>query len=210
MTYNQMDEVYRVLTKVCDSMIDRMFIPAGMDVGDFGLFISRKKNAYGYCYVQPNWTVKDTGIREIGLTPDGLVRGELAVCTTLAHELVHAYNATQGIRDVNGQRHNKKFKAGCDRIGLGCENVSSTYGYMTDVSYNSENCNRMFDCILSVLTDSERALLNDLKSILEGEAPKKKNRNLAVHQCPACGAKARASPTTSLICGECMVQMEVH
>lgn len=209
MTYNKMDKVYDMLTKVCDGIIEKMFEPADMDVGNIGLFISRKKNAYGYCYVAENWKVKDDGVREIGLTPDGLLRGEMGVCTTLAHELVHAYNASHEIKDVSGQRHNKKFKAGCDKIGLGCENKGGSIGWGTDPAYNSENCNRLFDCILSAcLTKEERDLLNHLDTILDVDKPKAKNRNLAVFICPCCGAKARAKPTANLVCGDCMMTME--
>lgn len=210
MTYNEMEPVNAILTKICDSMIDKMFVPVGMDTGKIGIFVSRKKNAYGYCYLDNNWQINGVPFREIGLTPDGLMRGERAICTTLAHELVHAYNATHEIKDVSGQRHNKKFKEGCDRIGLGCEIKSKSIGWGTDPSFNSEECNAMFDTILSVLSEDERALINDLASILEMPKKKAKNRNLSVFICPCCGAKARAKQSANLICGDCMLPMELN
>lgn len=208
MTYNKMDKVYTILTKVCDSMVNEMFVPAGMDVGSIGLFISRKRNAYGYCYIEENWKVNENGLREIGLTPEGLMRGEQGVCTTLAHELVHAYNAVHGIKDVSGQRHNKKFKDGCDRIGLGCQIRSKTIGWGTDPSFNDEKCLETFERVLGVLEDEERNLLNNLASVLDIEKPKAKSRNLSVFICPRCGAKARGKPSLNLVCGDCMESME--
>lgn len=209
-THNKLADVYSVLTKLSDQIVERMFKPAGMGVGNFGLVIGRQKNAYGYCYVSENWKVKEDGVREIGLTPDALKSGEQQVCNTLAHELVHAYNAENNIKDVSGKRHNKRFKAGCEKIGLGCEYIGTRIGFTTDPKFNDDACREMFESILSTLSVEERFLLNNLSALLEEEKPKSKNRNLPLHVCPMCGGKARARANMYLICGDCKVDMLVQ
>jgi len=179
----------------------RMFQPAGMDVGNIGFLIHRMKGANGYCYVTENWKVNGTDVREIALTDSAILGGIKQILTTLAHELIHACNAVAGINDFSGKYHNKKFATACDRIGLKYE-LASRVGVRTPVQDHPK-----FDEILASLTHIERDVLDNLSVLLDAVVPTKpKTKNLLVHVCPVCGAKARATATTRLICGnaDCM------
>lgn len=194
-----MKELYDVLDAVTGIMIEKMFVPVEMDVGSIGLLIHRRKGAYGYCHVVENWKINDSGLREIGITDVALLAGVDEVLTTLAHELVHASNIVAGIKDCSGPYHNKKFAIGCDKIGLKYEKHNK-HGYITPRQFPMVFCE-----IMSALTDEQRATLDNVSVLLEADKKKQsKDRNLKVHVCPNCGAKARATITTSLICGSCV------
>jgi hypothetical protein len=55
---------------------------------------------------------------EILIVAEQLHRGARAVFTTLMHEAVHGIAQNRKIKDVSGRRHNKRFKAICEEIGL--------------------------------------------------------------------------------------------
>ena len=55
-------------------------------------------------------------IHEINLSAEWLKQNDAR--ETLLHELAHAENHKKGIQDVAGSRHNKKFKAMAEQLGL--------------------------------------------------------------------------------------------
>jgi len=206
---NHMKPIYDIFDHICEEMNERMFKPNGLDVGRVGFLIHRQKGANGYCYVEENWKIDGEGVREIALTDSAILGGTYQMMTTLAHELIHAVNAFQNVKDCSGKYHNKKFSVVCDKIGLRFE-TASKIGIRTPKQEHP-----VFIDIYNSLTDSEREILNNLSVLLGlGTQSKPKNKNLLVHICPMCGAKARASATTKLLCGECsneddLVAMEV-
>ena len=82
-----------------------------------------KRRAYGWCYIVPNWVASDGETRvayEINIAAETLGRPLEETYVTLVHEMVHLYNCQEGIKDTaaRSDRHNKKFGATCDLIGL--------------------------------------------------------------------------------------------
>lgn len=184
-----------------------MFEPNGIDIGDVIFLVHRHRNAYGYCYTEDNWKYEVEGVpirkmREIALTPEGLNQSLESIIDTMAHELVHASNGVDGIKDCSGRRHNLKFKARCDTVGLPVEKHDKL-GWITDESlWDAER----FKEITKLLSEEELGTLNLISAHIP--LPKeKKNRNLSVFQCPYCDVKARAKPSANLICGDCEVPM---
>jgi len=84
-----------------------------------------RKNMLGWFWAD-TWhsdgTKKKNKHPEINITAEHLSRGPLDVLETLIHEMVHLDNWSKDVQDCSAsQYHNKAFKAGCDRIGLVCE-----------------------------------------------------------------------------------------
>ena len=197
-----------LLDRLMNYSVDEFFTSKGLEIGPIGVLIHRKRGALGYCYACDNWNVEGNNVREIALTPACLARGKEQIVTTGLHECVHAYNIINGIKDGSGKNHNKNFKKTCDLIGLGCEK-GDKYGYRTSPELNSEECKQRIESIFAKFTPEELYTLDHLEEIIpEKEEKEKKDRNLVVYLCPACGAKARAKKEAHLICGDCMLPME--
>jgi hypothetical protein len=81
----------------------------------------RRKALAWHCHA--SWQNAEPGkLAEINITAEYLSRPVEENAETMLHEMVHHANALDGIRDCTTfQYHNRKFKLGCDKIGLICE-----------------------------------------------------------------------------------------
>ena len=205
MTKMESEEIQKALHEIAQGIVDVCFKSRGLSVGDYLLLIHRKRGAYGYCYVKRNWAVGSDNMREVAITDSALRDGKEAVFTTLAHEFVHAYNFEREVMDFRGRYHNKKFAEGCDKIGLKWEKEAKI-GIRTPNQWNDE-----FERIYAGLSEEGKRVADGLvESDIKVEGDKPKDKNLKVHVCPECGAKARATGGTALVCGVCMIGMEVQ
>lgn len=90
-----------------------------------------RRNAVGWFW-HGRWQASapkkgESNLHEINMSAEHLRdhhMGEL-----LLHELAHAENDHQGIRDCAGRRHNKKFKVMAERLGLTVEKGSLGFAY---------------------------------------------------------------------------------
>jgi hypothetical protein len=87
-----------------------------------------RKNAVGWFW-HGRWSPekKKSALHEINMSAEHLRdhnMGEL-----LLHELAHAENDHQGIKDCAGRRHNKKFKVMAERLGLKVEKGPASLGF---------------------------------------------------------------------------------
>lgn len=57
-------------------------------------------------------------VHEVLIVAEALYRKPEDIFTTLLHEAVHGIATTRGIKDCSGQRHNKRFAALCEEVGL--------------------------------------------------------------------------------------------
>lgn len=77
---------------------------------------------------------------EVSISAEYLGCGYNETMNTLTHEMVHLYNAQNGISDTsrNGTYHNKKFKIEAERVGLNVD-YDKRYGWAcTDLSEELE------------------------------------------------------------------------
>lgn len=122
-----------VLEKMFDYFNHNLF---GGELVDVALTIQsrgRKLNTLGWCSVNEAWVENNDGqegkeskvYREINLSSEFMNRGIQEVAATLIHEMVHAFNLQNGIKDCNPktQNHNKNFKEKAEEVGLVCERV---------------------------------------------------------------------------------------
>lgn len=195
-----------------------------------------KRRAYGWCYIVPNWVASDGETRmayEINIAAETLGRPLEETFVTLVHEMVHLYNAQEGIKDTaaRSDRHNKKFGATCDLIGLA--NKADEYlGWTTHCPW-SESSEELHAILDAYREEGRPELLQvnrmDEKGVVwkpgKGEAgtgsggegeeggepkPKKKKSNQRKYVCPVCGTSVRATKDVRVMCADCMTLMELE
>ncbi len=80
----------------------------------------RKVNNLGW-FRAVSWRKNKASLPEINISAENLDRPVEMILETLIHEMVHFDNFVNEILDCSpGGYHNKKFKEGCDKVGLLC------------------------------------------------------------------------------------------
>ena len=182
-----------------------------------------KRKAYGWCYIVPNWVDNEGegAAYEINIAAETLGRPLEDTFTTLVHEMVHLWNCQEGIKDTSlkSDRHNKKFGATCDLIGL-ANKSDSALGWTTHCPW-SESGKELHAILDSYKQEGRPELLQvnrmDDKGHVwkptvgtgeggEGEeesTPKRKKSNQIKYVCPCCGTSVRATKKVNIMCADC-------
>jgi hypothetical protein len=165
----------------------------------------RKRALYGYTTVAKVWRETESGERflEIGLAAEHLNREPGAVFGTLLHELAHAYNLANNIKDTDSNgRHNKNFQKTAEELfGL---NITQDPVIGWSITECPEDTIKRF---AGAFTHTVKATRYQADTPTAGTAPKGRNRNLPVAVC-GCGEKMRASKSVidsgvrHEVCGE--------
>lgn len=96
-----------------------------------------RKNALGWFGANHWKNGKPDALHEINLSAEHLKSHNMG--ETLLHELAHAENKQLGILDCSGRRHNKKFKAMAERLGLLVKDADPQVGFgYTDLAAGGE------------------------------------------------------------------------
>lgn len=216
----ELENMYRRLNElVFAKHAKRIELPVFLTIQSRG-----KRRAYGWCYIVPNWVASDG---------ETLGRPLEETFVTLVHEMVHLYNAQEGIKDTasRSDRHNKKFGATCDLIGLA--NKPDEYlGWTTHCPW-SESSDELHELLERYKEEGRPELLQvnrmDEKGVVwkpgkgtnggeaggeEGtnggeEKPKRKKSNQRKYVCPVCGTSIRATKDVRVMCADCMELMEL-
>ena len=189
-----------------------------------------KRRAYGWCYIVPNWVASDGETRvayEINIAAETLGRPLEETYITLVHEMVHLYNAQEGIKDTaaRSDRHNKKFGATCSLIGLA--NKADDYlGWTTHCPW-ADSSDELHELLERYKEEGRPELLQvnrmDEKGVVwkpgkgeggtgeeganTGTEKKKKKSNQIKYVCPHCGTSVRATKQVRIMCADCMELM---
>lgn len=122
----------------------------------------------------PNsWTTSDgETVHEIVLSGESLERGAVPTLGTLLHELAHAYNHENEIKDVSdgGRYHNKDFRNTAERMGLSIEKADRIGFSVTTVP--AETVSKWG----AEINDLERSLKTWRRSVTELAAAKKTSK----------------------------------
>jgi len=192
---------YDAVSALFDAIDEVMFEEAGLDTGHSVLLIHRKSNAYGYCYKKPNWPdAQGTADREVDISPTAFVSFD-QLCTTMAHELVHCYNADNKVKDFAGRIHLMPFSDVCRRVGLKCE-PDNDLGYITPCEHNP-----LFTRALDRLTAEQREVLNHLTGPYEPVKNAKEHPKMR-WVCPKCGQMFAGKEDLLVTCAVCSVPFE--
>lgn len=163
----------------------------------------RKKDVMGWCTVLPVWISDEEGSEsyyEINLCPEHFTNDIYVMSDTLIHEMVHLSNAINSIKDCNKKGvHNKKFRAGCEFIGLNVEE-DERYGFA-----NTSLSDSMKEYVETLKIDAN---IFNYYRLPEPEKVKKPNVS-AKYECPCCGVKLTSKAKGLKIkCVECETDFE--
>ena len=171
-----------------------------------------KGSTLGHFTVEKTWKNKnntesdDVAYYEINIDPRWFCdRTATEVTETLLHEMCHYYNKVEGIKDCNGQIHNKKFKFLAENVGLVVEKGKSVgYGYTS----LSEELNKYINEIVNPDTKAFEYFRTGTSNTLKPKTPRAKN--LFKYTCPDCGQTAKGKRDVAIKCGICDVDMEIE
>ena len=141
-----------------------------------------RRNALGWFW-NNRWKQNKDALHEINLSAEYLKEHNMG--ETLLHELAHAENHHKGIDDTDktGRRHNKKFKAMAEALGLTVEKSGSLGFAYTDLGQPAK------DFLEKIKFD--RAVF-EMCRIVESKASKQGTRLLKC-ECPECGYVVRTT-----------------
>lgn len=90
----------------------------------------RKKRCLGH-FAPKCWSTREGDLRaEISFSAETLNRDPIEIIGVALHELVHAWNYSRGIKDASkSDRHNRRFKAAAEDIGLVVKDPEDSYGH---------------------------------------------------------------------------------
>lgn len=183
--------------------------------------IQSTPGAYGHITVSKVWKRKDDMRHELNISADYLQRPIEQVVATMIHEMVHLYNEQHGIQDCSrgGTYHNRKFKEEAEKHMISIDK-DERYGwtitkvtddllqYVIDKDWGDIDMGKGHGFYFRGGSDPKTG--NGTKIPVDIDKPKPKGSNSRKHTCPCCGAIARTTKDIKLICGACMIEMEVE
>lgn len=188
-----------------------------------------KHSAYGWVTTQKAWTdgKGEELAYELNIAAETLARPTADTFNTIVHEMCHLVNIQRGVQDcTNSQRHNKKFKEICDKIGLYCEEMGR-FGW-AGTHEPDKNTDELKNVLAEYITSGDVEALNmqrkdyALKVTKGGSGEegagagtttgtsagtKKRKSNQIKYVCPHCGTSVRATKKVRIMCADCMELM---
>lgn len=173
--------------------------------------LSRHDGAYGFFTNSKIWSNENQYLPEISLNPDYLTPKNLKkMCSTLVHELCHAWQYYFGKQKPSNGYHNNEFSKKMEEVGLITSNTGTIGGHRVgrkmshyileggafDIAFNQLDKQALFPW-LNVNQNSNVNLI----------VPKRisKNKNKTKYVCPVCEAKIWGKAELLIICGLCSV-----
>ena len=188
-----------------------------------------KHSAYGWVTTQKSW-VDGKGedlAYELNIAAETLARPVADTFNTIVHEMCHLVNIQRGVSDcTNSQRHNKNFKAVCDKIGLYCEEMGR-FGWAA-THEPDKNSDELKNVLAEYIEAGDVEALNmqrkdysvkvrkgsDADAGTEagteagaGTSKPKRKTNQIKYVCPHCGTSVRATKQVRIMCADCMELM---
>lgn len=187
-----------------------------------------KHHAYGWVTSQKAWTDRQGSdlAYELNIAAETLARTTADTFNTIVHEMCHLVNIQRGVNDctANSQRHNKKFKEICDRVGLYCEEMGR-YGW-AGTHEPEKNTEELQKVLAEYVANGDVEALNmqrkdfnikvtkggseagsDAGTETAGTTTKKRKSNQIKYVCPHCGTSVRATKQVRIMCADCMELM---
>jgi predicted SprT family Zn-dependent metalloprotease len=145
-----------------------------------------------------------TATDEIAMNPTHFAgRGITAILSTLAHEMVHLWQAHYG-KPSRKAYHNKQWAQKLKAIGLHPSDTGEAGGKETGQKMAHYIIpSGAFERATAALMDSGFALSWADAAIFDAAAKLKKSGNRVKYTCPGCGANAWGKDRLHLICADC-------
>lgn len=143
---------------------------------------------------------EENSLYEININPVNLNRPTSGIVSTLHHEMVHYLNKLNDVKDCNSQKHNKKFKALAESVGLICEK-SDKYGW----GFTAPD-DELLSYIEDVIKPDPEAFEYFRVGGVKKEAKPREKRTFE-YRCPNCGLAVKAKINKAIKCGSCNVDL---
>jgi predicted SprT family Zn-dependent metalloprotease len=173
--------------------------------------LQRRNNCAGYFAPQRfvGKVKKSNVIDEIALNPDAFGRTDKEILSTLAHEMVHLWQAHFGLKQSRMAYHNKEWGNKMEEIGLVPSHNGAVDGKKTGQKMTHYIAKEgPFAVLVKEITGKYRIEWQS-RVDLEGSKKKKVDSSKRKFVCPECEQKAWAKETAHLVCGDCEVEMEM-
>ena len=203
---NPISEITDSLYKAFSILNERLF--DGVLANPVITIQKEKKNTLGTFATKPTWFKKDDEsicYHEININPLYLNEDYIDILSVLVHEMCHMYNSQNNIKDTSGKKHNKKFKAIAEQVGLKDADDNDNWGYTTASGALKECFKDIGEDIIEVLNTC--VYLND---DVYNNPPKKRKKTIFKYICPSCGMVVKAKAEKNIVCGACEMQLEME
>lgn len=160
--------------------------------------IEKLRSGFSTSSREKTWVSEDESRYCLTLNSDLLNKEIEVIVTAILHELCHLYCVQHNIREVSrgATYHNKRFKEVANKVGLEVKyNGSDGWEETTPSNQLIEYIGKAGWVRLPMST------INNRKVGSRG--------NVRKYQCPCCGNSVRATKEVNIICGDCMVKMEL-
>ncbi len=173
--------------------------------------LQRRNKMYGYFWGETWKRRRGKKFRdEIALNPDHFRRRSVQeVLSTLVHEQVHQWQHHFGKPSRNGY-HNEEWAIKMETVGLIPSSTGAPGGKRTGqgVSHYITKGGPFDETCQALLADGFK--LTWLAQTGDEKTRRKKAASKTKYTCPDCNLNAWAKPETSLICGECSVELKAE
>lgn len=169
-------------------------------------FQKQRQNNLGHYVLDETWFEENDGFHEININPLHLNDRAWEILGVLIHEMCHAINNQNGIKDCNGKKHNKKFVAKAQEVGLRDGNNDGNYCYTLPTDELKEKFNEWFD--KDFLDKIESCLYMDSQT--DTKTKNKRKKTIFKYVCPSCGMIVKAKAEKNIVCGACEMQLEME
>lgn len=159
-----------------------------------------KKKSYGHFVMGEIWHEGEENRAELNIACN-TIEDHAQVIGTLLHEMVHAYCWQNGLKDTSnrGVYHNAVFQREANAHGLDLQEKGK-YGWTGHVLSESGKA------FLASIDGDLGALKRD--TLGKTKVAKKRAQNFR-YTCPECGAIVRSTRLLNVMCGDCMIQMDI-
>lgn len=195
------EELYRIF-----EILNKNYFNNDLPVPMITIQKMSRSNTAGWFVPGKIWKPQDSETEpkyEINICAETLKADTLFIVETLQHELVHYCNTISETKDVNGQKHNKKFKALAEKVGLIC-NKSEKTGW-GDTAPSDE----LASFIRNKISPTQESFKYFRENILEEKTKKERVKKQFKYACPECKTEAKAKKDINIMCGDCNKKFEI-
>lgn len=211
------ETVYTSLQSAYDFFNKELF---SNELSDVLITLNRKTGAYGYFSAER--FIEKTGLSsahklvgtlgdtksEIALNPDTFDRTDSEILATLAHEMCHHWQHTEGHPGKTRGYHNGEWATKMKSIGLSpLSATTGSKGTGVNVTHEIVISGKYYAAVTEFLVKYTDFDLSYSSKPIELEKPTTYTKHSFRYECPKCKVWAKAPKNTKLVCENCLESM---
>lgn len=196
-------EQYKLLDNAYKLFNEKLF---DNNLPDCMIVLHRKKNAYGYFHAEryvdrASIKASKKSYDELALNPDDFNRPDIAILSTLAHEMCHVWQYRCTEKHPRNGYHDKVWAKKMEEIGLMPSTTGDEKGKKTGqrVSHYIIQAGRFESYCLKFLKQQTIKL----SSFALPPTSSSNKKNKIAYCCPSCDLKVWGKPEIVVRCGQC-------